>query len=281
MELPKAGTGDPAQPTLGRWSLATRGLPTEINFVNNLGQRRHHQRARLQVRHRPDPALGRPAERRDEHVEPHGDAAGLRQRVRRELRRPDPGGRRTCTAARSRPRSTAARTPGSRATALQGPRATTRSHGTAPRNYATYRYPNSQEAAPIWFHDHTLGATRLNVYAGLAGAYLLTDPANVPGQPAAELVPLVIQDRMFDTNGQLFFPADSAGGVLWAPNPEHPYWVPEFVGDVIVRQRQGVAVLRRPAEALPLPVPQRLERAHLRDVPDRPGLGQPGPGHAG
>ncbi len=39
---------------------------------------------------------------------------------------------------------------------------------------------------------------------------------------------------MFDTNGQLFFPADSAGGVLWAPNPEHPYWVPEFVGDTIV-----------------------------------------------
>ena len=27
-------------------------------------------------------------------------------------------------------------------------------------NYAIYRYPNSQEGAPIWFHDHTLGATR-------------------------------------------------------------------------------------------------------------------------
>ena len=38
---------------------------------------------------------------------------------------------------------------------------------------------------------------------------------------------------MFDTNGQLFFPADSAGGLLWALNPEHPYWVPGFVGDVI------------------------------------------------
>ena len=39
---------------------------------------------------------------------------------------------------------------------------------------------------------------------------------------------------MFDTNGQLFFPADSAGGLLWTPNPEHPYWVPEFVGDTIL-----------------------------------------------
>jgi FtsP/CotA-like multicopper oxidase with cupredoxin domain len=105
---------------------------------------------------------------------------------------------------------------------------------------AIYRYPNSQEAANIWFHDHALGITRLNVYAGLAGGYVITDPtldnpnnpgpANLPGP----IVPLVIQDRMFDTNGQLFFPADSAGGLLWSPNPEHPYWVPEFVGDTIV-----------------------------------------------
>ncbi|MEW6489685.1 MAG: multicopper oxidase domain-containing protein, partial [Thermodesulfobacteriota bacterium] len=47
-------------------------------------------------------------------------------------------------------------------------------------------------------------------------------------------VPLVIQDRAFDTAGQLFFQADGAGGILWAPNPEHPYWSPEFVGDTIV-----------------------------------------------
>jgi spore coat protein A len=100
-------------------------------------------------------------------------------------------------------------------------------------NEAVYRYPNSQEGALIWFHDHTLGATRLNVYCGLAGGYLLVDPANDPAN-LPELFPIVIQDRMFDTNGQLFFPADSAGGLLWAPNPEHPYWVPEFVGDTIV-----------------------------------------------
>jgi len=105
--------------------------------------------------------------------------------------------------------------------------------GAAATNYAIYRYPNSQEGSPIWFHDHTLGATRLNVYAGLAGGYLVVDPANDP-QNLPPLVPLVIQDRMFDTNGQLFFPADSAGGLLWTTNPEHPYWVPEFVGDVIV-----------------------------------------------
>ncbi|HEY3310695.1 MAG TPA: multicopper oxidase domain-containing protein [Anaerolineales bacterium] len=104
--------------------------------------------------------------------------------------------------------------------------------GNAPKNYSIYRYPNSQEGAPIWFHDHTLGATRLNVYAGLAGGYVIKDPTNDP-KNLPPLVPLVIQDRMFDTNGQLFFTAGISGGLLWALNPEHPYWNPEFVGDVI------------------------------------------------
>jgi spore coat protein A, manganese oxidase len=95
-----------------------------------------------------------------------------------------------------------------------------------PVNGAVYVYPNTQEGALIWFHDHTLGATRLNVYAGLAGAYLLQDPLHDPAN-LPEAVPLVIQDRQFDTNGQLYFPNLGL-------NPEHPYWVPEFVGDVIV-----------------------------------------------
>ncbi len=110
----------------------------------------------------------------------------------------------------------------------------TRNPLTDPLNSAVYRYPNRQEAAPIWFHDHTLGVTRLNVFAGLAGVYMITDPANDPKGLPGPIVPLVIQDRMFDTTGQLFFPADSYGGLLWTPNPDHPYWVPEFVGDTIV-----------------------------------------------
>jgi spore coat protein A, manganese oxidase len=105
--------------------------------------------------------------------------------------------------------------------------------GAAAGNYNIYRYPNSQEGSPIWFHDHTLGATRLNVYCGLAGGYLVLDPANDPQNLPEGPVPLIIQDRSFDTNGQLFFPSDTAGGLQWALNPEHPYWVPEFVGDVI------------------------------------------------
>jgi FtsP/CotA-like multicopper oxidase with cupredoxin domain len=105
----------------------------------------------------------------------------------------------------------------------------------AAANEAIYRYPNRQEAADLWFHDHALGITRLNVYAGLAGAYLLRDPAQaLPagltayGIGSETIVPVVIQDRKFDVNGQLYF--DNEG-----INPDlHPYWVPEFVGDTIV-----------------------------------------------
>jgi spore coat protein A len=99
--------------------------------------------------------------------------------------------------------------------------------GVSAQNYAIFRYPNSQEAANIWFHDHALGVTRINVYAGLAGAYIITDPdAGVPAN-LPELIPLVIQDRTFDVDGQLHLPNLGL-------NPEHPFWVPEFVGDTIV-----------------------------------------------
>ena len=101
----------------------------------------------------------------------------------------------------------------------------------APIDRATYVYPNTQEAANIWFHDHVLGFTRLNVYAGIAGAYVIQDPAhtNPALGPVTNLVPIVIQDRMFDTNGELYL-SDPGG----ATTPEHPFWVAEFIGDVAV-----------------------------------------------
>lgn len=108
-------------------------------------------------------------------------------------------------------------------------------------NEAVYSYPNTQQAAPLWFHDHTLGATRLNVYAGLAGAYYILDPvqeayfSQIKMRSVAEVVPVVLQDRMFDVNGQLYFPTDFPGGINGpTPNPQHSYWIPEFVGDTIV-----------------------------------------------
>jgi FtsP/CotA-like multicopper oxidase with cupredoxin domain len=111
------------------------------------------------------------------------------------------------------------------------------------KNAAVYKYPNSQEATTLWFHDHALGMTRLNVYSGLAAFYLLRDgrdtglPGNPIGLPAGPYEQeLVLQDKQFDTNGQLYFPDGSGSGLNGTPpNPEiHPYWIPEFFGDVIV-----------------------------------------------
>jgi len=107
---------------------------------------------------------------------------------------------------------------------------------------AIYLYNNSQEPGTLWFHDHTLGATRETVYAGgLAAFFLIRDsknePKNLPAGPYE--IEMALQDRQFDTNSQLFFPdgsgADAASSNLNGPptNPDvHPFWNPEFVGDV-------------------------------------------------
>lgn len=96
---------------------------------------------------------------------------------------------------------------------------------------ATYTYDNSQEAATLWYHDHALGITRLNVYAGLAGFYLLRDPweasLNLPSGPYE--IPIAIQDRMFTSDGQLYFPADPE-----VPGAPDPSVLPEFFGDTIL-----------------------------------------------
>jgi len=97
-------------------------------------------------------------------------------------------------------------------------------------------YPNSQETAPLWYHDYAPGMARLNLLAGMAGLYLIQDP----GDPIAPLLPggkywlpLAIQDRSFyasdgSGNNELAFP--DAGEA-----PEvHPYWASEFFGDAIV-----------------------------------------------
>jgi spore coat protein A len=101
---------------------------------------------------------------------------------------------------------------------------------TAP-NAAVYYYNNTQDPTTLWYHDHALGITRLNVMSGLAGFYLLRDPTDTvaPLLPSGEYeVPLVIQDRVFLQNGDMYFPLD-------AVNPDvHPYWGPEFFGDTIM-----------------------------------------------
>jgi len=114
-------------------------------------------------------------------------------------------------------------------------------------NAAIYKYPNTQPATALWFHDHSLGMTRINVFSGLSAFYLLRDahdtglPNNPLHLPAGlEELELIIQDRQFDTNGQLLFPdgtpADNPTGINGPPsNPSiHPFWIPEFFGDVVM-----------------------------------------------
>jgi spore coat protein A len=75
-----------------------------------------------------------------------------------------------------------------------------------------YEYVNNQDAATLWYHDHALGITRLNVYSGMAGFYLLRDPedtgdaGNAFGLPSGDdEIEMVIQDREFNPDGSLFY----------------------------------------------------------------------------
>jgi spore coat protein A len=130
---------------------------------------------------------------------------------------------------------------------------------------ATFMYLNDQPAATLWYHDHTLGMTRLNVYAGPAGFYLvrggandlpsgvLPGPAPALGDPAGTNyyeIPIVIQDRSFNADESLFYPDNRAffeglhQGQLQIPfipqsgctglSDVSPIWNPEFFGNTIV-----------------------------------------------
>lgn len=94
----------------------------------------------------------------------------------------------------------------------------------------SYAYGNDQQAGNLWYHDHALGITRLNVYAGLAGGYLIRDELDTGRSdeglklPTGKYeLPLIIQDKQFNPNGTLAYATGM--GRLWAP---------EFFGDVAV-----------------------------------------------
>ncbi len=106
----------------------------------------------------------------------------------------------------------------------------------------TFTYPNTQPSSTLWYHDHALGMTRNNVYAGPAGFWILRDPRQSAGEtglvsgrlpapapvagedlaatnlPAAKggsrekyrEIPIVIQDRSFNADGSLFYPDNRA-----------------------------------------------------------------------
>ena len=81
----------------------------------------------------------------------------------------------------------------------------------APFNDDHY-YPNDQSARLMWYHDHAIGITRLNAYAGLASGYLLRDDAELSliasGAIPSREIPLIIQDKIFATDGSLWYPRE-------------------------------------------------------------------------
>ena len=130
---------------------------------------------------------------------------------------------------------------------------------------ATFEYPNKNRASTLWYHDHTLGMTRLNVYAGPAGFYLVRGgPAGddavldsttglaavLPGPAPRENdkfpsnktyyeIPIAIQDRSFSADGSLLYPDsraffDDVTGPYRPFTDVSPIWNPEFFGDTIM-----------------------------------------------
>src|SRR5271169_3986425 len=88
-----------------------------------------------------------------------------------------------------------------------------------------YHYPNNQDPALLWYHDHAMGINRLNIYAGLLGLHVIRDKVEDDLQlPSGRYeIPLVIYDRDLSRNGQLSYPVSA--------DPERP-WVPEFFGEI-------------------------------------------------
>ena len=135
--------------------------------------------------------------------------------------------------------------------------------------FATFQYPNANRASTIWYHDHALGMTRLNVYAGPAGFYIVrggpdgdaavrdsrTGRLALLPRPAPKEweqlfpsfmrkyreIPIAIQDRAFNADGSLFYPdtreflrRSIAGPVISRTPIVSPIWNPEFFGNMIM-----------------------------------------------
>jgi spore coat protein A len=95
-----------------------------------------------------------------------------------------------------------------------------------------YKYLNQQSSRALWYHDHAIGLTRLNIYAGLAGFYFVRDrherSLNLPCGHFE--IPLLLQDRSFHNDGSFSYPdqpENNASGIK-------PSIITSFFGDTIV-----------------------------------------------
>ena len=96
-----------------------------------------------------------------------------------------------------------------------------------PGHSQTCFYPSRQDAALLFYHDHTMGINRLNIYAGMQGFFIVRDATEASlNLPTGKYeVPLMVCDRLLRTDGQLEYPVSD--------NPARP-WVPEVFGNAIL-----------------------------------------------
>ena len=208
---------------------------------------------------------------------------------------PRPG---TCPRRTTSPRATRPRAPGTTSSRAKAASRFGVTMGPRVRRRSSTR--TSTAPSTIWYHDHALGMTRLNVYAGPAGFYIVRggprrqggsrhsggNEGRPPGTRSEEgdrfpsdktyfEIPIAVQDRAFDDDGSLFYP-DSRKFFDEATAEDRPssrtptcppIWNPGVLRQHAHGQRQHLAVPRRRAAALPAPLPQRLPVA----LPD-PGL---------
>jgi spore coat protein A, manganese oxidase len=96
-----------------------------------------------------------------------------------------------------------------------------------PGKSQTCFYPAKQDAALLFYHDHTMGINRLNIYAGMQGLFIVRDPHEAAlDLPSGKYeIPMLVCDRLLKKDGQLDYPVSQ--------HPERP-WVPEVFGNAIL-----------------------------------------------
>lgn len=75
-----------------------------------------------------------------------------------------------------------------------------------------------QKASTLWFHPHVIGTTAIQVYYGLAGLIIVedefSDELNIPKDYGVNDIPLIIQDRSFNSDGSFSYTTNMMNGVV-------------------------------------------------------------------
>ena len=122
-----------------------------------------------------------------------------------------------------------------------------------PGEMREYVYPNQQQAATLWYHDHAMDTTGLHCYMGMCGFYLINDEFEDALPLPKGNIPLAITDRSFNDDGSFFYPEIEGDTLLFGA-----------MGDTILVNGARQPRLERSQPPLPLPDSERVQRASVR-----------------